>query len=93
MVVTQTEIRGFRQPTPKWQDMAKLWELCVEYGIDPPEEVYDVIGFEEPDLNLGEEVDIGNYVETKFIDSDSAFTIKLENLPAYVTHIQVYVKN
>lgn len=52
-----THVVGFRPPDKKWEKMRKVWESCVEAGVEPPDDVVEFFGDEEPDP-AGVEVDL-----------------------------------
>jgi len=44
-----THVVGFRPPDEKWRKMKAVWDACKAAETDPPVEVEDFFGGDEPD--------------------------------------------
>lgn len=82
-----TSIVGYRDPDEKWLKMKKVYDACIESGIEVPDEVNEFFGWTEPSEN-GIEVDLENITE-KYTPCDMAdgWRIKISDLPNNIEYI------
>ena len=84
---------GFKAPDKVWENMKVAFEACEAAGIDPPKELWDFFGGEQPD-DQGVSVEIEGKDAVKEYDDPSGcatgYQVEISKLPKDVTHIRFY---
>jgi hypothetical protein len=66
-----THVIGFRPPDERWLQMKKIWESCINAGIDPPAEVESFFGEDGGPDPAGVVIDLDNTgCITEYSDAD-----------------------
>lgn len=82
-----TSVIGYRDPDEKWLKMKKVYDACVEGGIEPPEEVHEFFGWEEP-TDYGIEVDLKKICEKyNRHNGEDGWKIEISKLPPNIKYI------
>lgn len=78
-------IRGLKKPDDRHSKMITAYNACRDAGVTPPDEVLNYFGGNGPD-ERGTEVEVPYSSEED--DASNTYTVDLELVPEYVTHIQ-----
>lgn len=82
-----THVIGIVPPDDEWQKMKAIWDACDAAGVDPPDEVAEFFGHQEPDPK-GVLVDIE--AEEWNGDAESGFEVDLASVPEHVKRLRFY---
>lgn len=87
-----THVVGIRPPDNKWKSMKAVWDACKAVEINPPPEVLDFFGHQEPD-NAGLVVHLdtdGDCVREWHTEEGQGYEVILGKLPAKITIVRFY---
>lgn len=92
-----TYIIGFIPPDEQWNKYKKVWDTCVEAGIEPPDEVIDFFEGEAPSkhgkeitLNWSNDSHIKESVKEWQEDMREGFEVDLTKLPKNIKVLRFY---
>lgn len=87
----ETRVVGIKPPDEKWKAMKKVWDACSEAGVEPPVEVLEFFGDEDPD-DAGVVVGLGDHscVKEYRAEMQQGFEIVIDALPKDVKIIRFY---
>lgn len=82
-----TEVKGFRPPDERWQQMKAVWDACVAANVPIPEPVAEFFGWTAPNP-AGIEVKIPHREYTNRERVEDGIEIDVADIPDGVTVIR-----
>ena len=88
---------AIRPPDEKWKKMKRVWETCIEVGVQPPVEVVKFFNGEKPDPTGVEVESVGGYTDSnkmpKWVkhhraEAQDGFEVDITKLPKDVTVVR-----
>lgn len=85
-----TSVVGIKPPDEKWKKMKAIWDSCVAADVDPPNEVSEFFGWEDPD-NSGVLVykdKMGDAIQKYDDNYQSGYEVHIDKLPSDIKIIR-----
>lgn len=82
---------GYKPADDRWRQMKAAWDACIDDGVDPPKEVADFFGWNDPGDKPGMEVQIYGGAARKWVDDGrEGFEVDVTALPEGVRFVRFY---
>lgn len=83
-----THVTGFQPPDELWVKMKRVWDACIDAGIDPPQEVDEFFNYVSPQGNPGKEVHIPSHDWRA--EMSEGVEVNMSDIPKGVTVIRFW---